>query len=77
MPDLLHASAWRNEQPSIIKTMLGLLYPNTSRVKCPDLEHDDDVALVEDVAGRVHGHSGEMLDLLRIPDPIKPYKLMS
>ena len=36
----------------------------------PNLEHHDDVALVEDVAGRVHCDPGEVLDLLRVPKSI-------
>ena len=36
----------------------------------PNLEHHDDVALVEDVAGRVHCDPGEVLDLLRVPKGI-------
>ena len=32
------------------------------------LEHDDHMALVEDVAGSVDGHPGEVLDLLWVPD---------
>ena len=31
------------------------------------LEHDDDMALVEDVTGRVDGDAGEVLDLLWVP----------
>ena len=32
------------------------------------LEHDDNVALVEYVAGSIDGHPGEVLDLLWVPD---------
>ena len=31
------------------------------------LEHDDNVALVENVAGSIDGHPGEVLDLLWVP----------
>ena len=36
-------------------------------VTCTHLKHDDDMTLIEDVAGGVDGHPREVLDLLGIP----------
>ena len=49
-----------------LRMLLGV-YTVTPSFVLHYLEHDDHMALVENVAGRVHCDPGEMLDFLWIP----------
>ena len=55
-----------NESPGKIDPSSHIAHVLKHLHPCPGLEHNDDVGLVQDPAGGVHGHPLEVLHLLRI-----------